>query len=169
MPLDVIKTFPSLPTFDASCYRVHPPANFFLKIRNFFWDRSIGSFYKKLFFITRCGRLLVRSLFNRSWLRKIFLFSENFFISSSSIATPNRSGTSCRRSRVPSLLGSSEPSSLSWSSHSTGSTPFKLFFCWYRSLKGSGQNFYRHLVFVLSLSSFIPKPFIMKALCVLIL
>ena len=126
VPLDV-KSFPILPNFfDASCYRVHPPAKFFFDRSEIFFDEidSIGSF-TKIFFITRCGRLLVRSLFNRWCLRKIFLFSESFFISSSSIATPNRSGTSCRRSRVPSLLGSSEPSSLSWSSHSTGLDSFQ--------------------------------------------
>ena len=115
VPLDVIKTFPSLPTFDASCYRVHPPAKFFFdRSEIFFLMRSIRSDRLQKFFLSRG---VVASWFEVCSIDdvcvKIFLFSESFFKSSSSIATPNRSGTSCRRSRVPGLLGSSEPSSLS--------------------------------------------------------
>lgn len=131
---------------------MHPPAKFFFDRSEifFWWDRFDRIVYKN-FFITRCGRLLVRSLFNRWCLRKIFLFSESFFKSSSSIATPNRSGTSCRRSRVPGLLGSSEPSSLSWSSHSIGLDSFQIIFCWCRSLKGSGRKLYREVFRLITL------------------
>ena len=148
MPLDVIKTFSSLPTFDASCYRVHPPAKFFFDRSEIFFVEidSIGSF-TKIFFITRCGRLLVRSLFNRSWLRKFF-FSES--ILSAAHRLQHRIVLALRVDAPGCQVYSGPQNRQAYHDQviQPGLTPFKIIFYWYRSLKGSGQNFYRHLVFV---------------------
>ena len=147
------------------------PRNFFLIDPKFFFDEidSIGSFTKNYFL----SRGVVASWFEVCSIDdvcvKIFLFSENFFISSSSIATPNRSGTSCRRSRVPSLLRSSEPSSLSWSSHSTRLDSFQNYFFVDIDLwKAADENFIEKCFVFNSHHSF-QNLSLLRALCVLIL
>ena len=143
MPLDaVIKIFLGIFYFGASCYRVHPPAKFFLKIRNFFWDRSIGSFYKNYFL----SRGVVASWFEVCsidhdcvkffCLVRIFLSAahrlQHRIVLALRVDAPGcrvYSGPQNRRAYHDQVI---QP----------GSTPFKLFFCWYRSLKGSGRNFF---------------------------
>ena len=149
MPLDV-KSFPILPNFFWRELLQSAPTReiFFWSIRNFFWwDRFDRIVYKKLFFITRCGRLLVRSLFKRWCLRKIF-FSESIFYQQ-----PIDCNTESFWHFVSTLQGAKSTRVL----RTVKPIMIKSFnrawllsnyFCWYRSLKGSGQNFYRHLVFV---------------------